>query len=75
MPENQKYTHRKKLMQKYKTKILIKLKIRDKKNSQKNSMGQFSGDNFPVGNFSGDIFPRTETASIKKTGRINIINT
>ena len=36
-------------------KILIKIKTRDKKNSQ----NSFIGDNFPWGNFPGGIFPRT----------------
>ena len=41
-------------------KILIKIKTRDKKNSQ----NSFIGDNFPLGNFPGGnipggIFPRT----------------
>ena len=34
-------------------KILIKIKTRDKKNSQ----NSFIGDNFPWGNFLGDNFP------------------
>ena len=47
------------------TKILIKIKIRDKKKFTKNFMGGegegaiFLGGNFPRGHFSGDIFART----------------
>ena len=49
-------------------KIIIKIKTRDKKNSQKNFMGggggNFSGDNLPEticeGHFSGGVFPGLE---------------
>ena len=41
-------------------KILIKIKTRDKKNSQNSFIGDnFPWGNFPGGNIPGGIFPRT----------------
>ena len=57
--KHQKYTHRKKIIQKYRTnKLLFIIKeLIDKKNSQKKFMGEVG--NFPKGILPGGIFPRT----------------
>ena len=66
MPENYKYTHRKKIMQKYRinkfiinflrTKTLIKIKIRDKKKFTKKFHGEGGGAIFLRTIFLGTIF-------------------